>query len=65
MAWYFNFCAPALPNDPTINFNRYFQTGCLAVFMFLYLIVHVYYKIYGPDLLEEKEVKSESNSPLM
>ena len=60
MAWYFNFCTPSIPNDPTINLHRYFQTGCLIIFIFIYSIVHIYYKMCGPDLLEEKEVNSES-----
>lgn len=51
MTWYFNFCAPTLPNDPTINLHRYFQTGCLAGLLVLYVIVHLYYKMCGPDPL--------------
>lgn len=49
MAWYFNFCSPHLPNDPTINFHRYAQTICLMDFLVIYMLVHTYYKIYGPD----------------
>ena len=58
MAWYFNFCSPAIPNDPLINVNRKFQTGCLLFFMVLYIVAHIYYKFFGPELLEEKEVKT-------
>lgn len=54
MAWYFNFCSPVIPNDPTINVNRKFQTGCLLFFMVLYVAAHIYYKFFGPELLEEK-----------
>lgn len=54
MAWYFNYCAPTIPNDPTINDNRVFQSICLMLFMFLYACLHLYYKLFGPDPLEEK-----------
>ncbi len=49
MAWNFNFCAPHLPNDPTINFHRYLQTGCLAGLLLIYVLIHAYYRICGPD----------------
>lgn len=49
MAWYFNFCAPFLTNDSVINFHRFVQTSCLIGFMLLYIIVHFYYKMWGPD----------------
>lgn len=49
MPWYFNFCAPHLPNDPTINFHRYFQTACLMALLFIYALIHAYYRLYGPE----------------
>lgn len=57
MAWYFNFCSPHLPNDPTINFHRYAQTICLMGFMVIYMIVHIYYKMYGSDPNAQKSDK--------
>lgn len=54
MAWYFNFCAPTLPNDPIINLHRYFQTGCLMGFMVLYIVVHIYYKMCLPAPTKQK-----------
>lgn len=60
MPWYFNFCAPHLPNDPTINFHRYVQTGCLIAFLAIYVIIHIYYKLFGPDPHDEKEVNTKS-----
>lgn len=45
MTWYMNFCAPFLPNDPTINFHRYFQAALLALYTLAYAILHIYYKI--------------------
>lgn len=60
MPWYFNFCAPHLPNDSTINFHRFVQTGCLVGFLALYVIIHIYYKLCGPDPQEEKEIRSKS-----
>lgn len=60
MPWYFNFCAPHLPNDSTINFHRYVQTGCLLAFLAIYVIIHIYYKLFGSDPNEEKEVNTKS-----
>ena len=54
MALVFNFCAPHLPNDPTINFHRLAQTGALMGFLVIYMVVHAYYKIYGSEPSEEK-----------
>ncbi len=51
MAWYFNFCAPSIPNDVTINFHRGFQTGELMILMILFAIYHTYYRMCGPDPL--------------
>ena len=48
MTWYMNFCAPFIPNDPTINFHRYFQTATLAVYTLIYGLIHIYYIFYGP-----------------
>lgn len=49
MVWYFNFCAPALSNDPTINFFRLFQIGVLLAMFVIYVIVHAYYLMCGPE----------------
>ena len=43
-----NFCAPFMPNDPTINANRYIQVGILAAYSLLYALVYLYYLFYGP-----------------
>jgi hypothetical protein len=42
-----NFCAPFLPNDPTINFHRYLQASLLALYTLAYAILHFYYKFWG------------------
>ena len=49
MAWFINFCAPFLPNDSTININRYIQAACLLVFTIMYACAHIYYKICVTD----------------
>jgi len=43
-----NFCAPFVPNDPTINLHRYFQTSLLAIYSLVYGLIHIYYIFYGP-----------------
>jgi len=48
MAWYMNFCAPFIPNDPTINFHRYAQVTLLLLYTIAYAILHAYYKFWGP-----------------
>lgn len=48
MVWYMNFCAPFLPNDPTINFHRTFQAFILVLYSLLYACLHIYYKFWGP-----------------
>jgi hypothetical protein len=53
MTWYFNFCAPAIPNDATINFHRGFQTAELMTLLILFVLYHTYYKLCGPDPLSE------------
>ena len=58
MVWYFNFCAPTVPNDPIINQNRVIQSACLMGFLIFYICIHTYYKLFAPDPLEEHEVKS-------
>ena len=58
MTWYMNFCAPFMPNDPTINFHRFFQIAILAVYTLLYGIVHAYYMWCGPMPLSNKEPPS-------
>lgn len=49
-----NFCAPFIPNDPTINFHRYFQGALLLLYTIAYAFVHIYYKFWGPDSLVEE-----------
>jgi hypothetical protein len=64
MTWYFNFCAPAIPNDATINFHRGFQAAELMTFMILFALYHTYYKLCGPDLLSEtnkEEIRSSES----
>ena len=58
MGWNFNFCLPALPNDPTIEFHRDFQTGTLCIALVFYVFVHSYYVFCGPEPLEE-EIKTQ------
>ena len=55
MAWYMNFCAPFLPNDPTINFHRHLQAALLALYTLAYALLHFYYKFWGPALPEERD----------
>lgn len=51
MTWYFNFCAPTIPNDSTISFHRGFQTGELIVMFLIFAVLHTYYKLCGPSPL--------------
>lgn len=51
MAWYFDFCSPYVPNDPVINFHRKFQAGEIIILMIMYMAVHTYYRLWGPDPL--------------
>jgi hypothetical protein len=44
MAWYMNFCAPFIPNDPTINFHRLIQTILFLLYTLAYALLHTYYK---------------------
>lgn len=44
MTWFMNFCAPFLPNDPTINANRYLQASLLTVYTVGYLILLYYFR---------------------
>ena len=46
MTWFMNFCAPFIPNDPTINFHRYVQASLVAAYTLAYGIIHFYYKFY-------------------
>jgi hypothetical protein len=62
MVWYFNFCAPTLPNDPTINFHRHFQTGCLMGLLIIYVVVHIYYKICKSEMVIEKTAEEHQQS---
>lgn len=55
MTWYFNFCAPTIPNDSTINFHRGFQTAELITLMIIFVLYHTYYKIWGPDPLTDSQ----------
>lgn len=61
MTWYMNFCAPFIPNDPTINFHRYFQGALLLLYTIAYTFVHIYYKFWGPDSLVEEEEVAKGN----
>lgn len=56
MTWYMNFCAPFIPNDPTINFHRFVQGILLLLYSLMYAGVHFYYMYYGPlPLVPEDE----------
>lgn len=61
MTWYMNFCAPFIPNDPTINFHRYFQGALLLLYTIAYAFVHIYYKFWGPDSQIEEEEAAKGN----
>jgi hypothetical protein len=41
--WPVNFCAPFLPNDPTINFHRLVQSSILLSFTLFYISVYIYF----------------------
>ena len=60
MVWYFNYCAPAFPNDPTLNFHRLFQTASLILVFVLYFFFHIYYLMCGPEPLEEQKLPSST-----
>lgn len=62
MAWYFNFCAPHIPNDPTINLHRLVQTICLLVFLVLCCAIYVYFKIWANGTSEKDETASSNSS---
>ena len=47
-----------MPNDPTINFHRFFQVAILALYTLLYGLVHAYYMWCGPLPLSNKEPPS-------
>jgi hypothetical protein len=64
MAWYFNFCAPTLPNDPTINIHRNVQAGCLAGLLLVYLLIHMYYRICNPSAAKTKQPPPTSSGTL-
>jgi hypothetical protein len=66
MAWYFNFCAPTLANDPIINIHRNIQTGCLAGLLFVYILIHMYYRICvnSSSLSKSKDPSTSSTPPL-
>ena len=49
MAWYFNFCAPTLPNDSVIAFHRGFQTAKIIVMLLMFSLYHTYYKFISND----------------
>ena len=55
MTWNFNFCAPSVPNDPSLEFHRTFQISALLVLLLIYVIIHTYYFIFGPLPLSEEE----------
>jgi hypothetical protein len=58
-----NFCAPFIPNDPTINFHRYFQASLLALYTLAYGLLHFYYKFWGPTPPVEEE-SAKRNLPI-
>jgi len=41
--WFINFCAPFIPNDPTINFHRRAQAVLLLSYTLFYATLHIYY----------------------
>lgn len=51
--WFMNFCAPFIPNDPTINFHRLIQSALLLAYTLFYATVHIYYLYCGPAPLKE------------
>jgi hypothetical protein len=61
MPWYMNFCAPFLPNDPTINFHRRVQASLLALYTLAYAILHFYYKFWGPAIPPPEQEQSKRN----
>ena len=65
MTWFINFCAPFLPNDPTINFHRYVQGACLLILTLIYLVTHIYYKICAPTPLTSDESTPKGISALI
>jgi hypothetical protein len=52
--WFMNFCAPFLPNDPTINFHRLAQTALLLAYTLLYSVLHTYYLFCRPPPLADQ-----------
>ena len=60
MPWYMNFCAPFMPNDPTINFHRSFQVALLAAYTLIYGLIHIYYMFWGPLPITHKEHSGKS-----
>lgn len=59
MTWYFNFCAPFIPNDPTINFHRYVQVALLVIYTLCYAAVYTYYHCWGPMPLESDSANNK------
>jgi hypothetical protein len=47
-SWFINFCAPFIPNDPTINFHRTLQVALLLIYTLFYAAVHFYYIYCSP-----------------
>ena len=65
MTWYFNFCAPTIPNDSTISFHRGFQTAELIVMFLIFAVLHTYYKLCGSSPLStESSDESENNESI-
>ena len=50
MNWYFHFCSPAFPNDPTIQFHRKFQLSILVTILIVYCCFYIYYYLVNPEL---------------
>lgn len=54
-SWYMNFCAPFLPNDPTINFHRLVQAVLLLSYTLFYVAVYLYFLYCGPENAASQE----------
>ena len=52
--WFINFCAPILPNDPTLNFHRNLQACLLLAYTLCYAALHLYHTICAAPSSEPK-----------
>ena len=64
MTWFMNFCAPFIPNDPTINFNRYVQASLVAAYTLAYGIIHFYYKFCQSSKQAQEEPAKSTHQPI-